>query len=310
MSTLPVVKGAITYLPFVSNFTQRKTGGTNSARYCYSVWLRHIVMAEKNGLNPYPVVIAELGPGDSLGIGLAGLISGSDKYYAFDVIENSNAQRNKKIFDELVLLFRNRTPIPDVSEFPSAKPLLENYEFPYNIFSDEKLNKSLSESRLNEIRYSIENTNKENSSIQYKVPWYEKSILSQDSVDMIYSQAVLEHVIDLFNTYEAMRDWLKPDGFISHQIDFKSHGTSKYWNGHWQYSDFIWKIIKGRRSYLINRAPHSEHISILDKLNFKIICDIKIKAESKLKKNQLAEKFMSMSDDDFLSSGTFIQAVK
>ena len=31
-------------------------------------------MAKANGLNPYPEVVAELGPGDSLGTGLAALI--------------------------------------------------------------------------------------------------------------------------------------------------------------------------------------------------------------------------------------------
>lgn len=32
-------------------------------------------MAKKNGLNPYPKIVAELGPGDSLGIGLADTLS-------------------------------------------------------------------------------------------------------------------------------------------------------------------------------------------------------------------------------------------
>jgi len=32
------------------------------------------------------------------------------------------------------------------------------------------------------------------SMIQYKVPWYNFNIVEKESVDMIFSQAVLEHV--------------------------------------------------------------------------------------------------------------------
>lgn len=47
------------------------TGRKNSARYCYAVWLRHFVIANKDGilLSP-PKVVVELGPGDSIGIAI------------------------------------------------------------------------------------------------------------------------------------------------------------------------------------------------------------------------------------------------
>jgi len=80
--------------PSISKYVGKGTGGTDSARYCYSVWLRHLVMAKKNDLNPYPKIVAELGPGDSIGIGLAALISGCEKYYGFDVVEYANIERN------------------------------------------------------------------------------------------------------------------------------------------------------------------------------------------------------------------------
>ena len=53
------------------------TGGTDSARYCYTIWLRHLSILYKNGFTKIPDTIAELGPGDSIGTGLAGLLSGS-----------------------------------------------------------------------------------------------------------------------------------------------------------------------------------------------------------------------------------------
>ena len=52
-------------------------------------------MAYKNGLLYQPTTISELGPGDSLGIGLAGLISCANRYYALDVVKfAADNQRN------------------------------------------------------------------------------------------------------------------------------------------------------------------------------------------------------------------------
>jgi hypothetical protein len=266
-------------------------------------------MAKKNGLNPYPKIIAELGPGDSLGVGLAALISGCDKYFAFDVVEHLKTEKNIQIFDELVSLFRNRVAIPGDNEFPRLKPYLEEYSFPGDILDESRLHDVLDESRIKKIRDAIIRP-KINSLIQYKVPWYDYSILEKECLDMVYSQAVLEHVDDLRNTYKSMQLWLKPTGFISHQIDFKCHGTAAEWNGHWCYSDFIWKLIRGKRPYFLNREPHSTHLAILKEQGFKILCDKRINAESIFTLDDLSPRFRSISEDDLTTSGAFIQAIK
>lgn len=310
MKPKQLIYGIATFVPGVNQLRIRGTGGTDSARYCYSVWLRHLIMAKRNGLNSFPRIVAELGPGDSLGIGLATLISGCDKYFAFDVIEHANVERNTRIFDELVTLFKNRTPIPGDDEFPNVKPTLEEYDFPVDILGENRLQYSLEEPRIKRIRDSISDFHRKDSVIQYRVPWYDASILEKESVDMVYSQAVLEHVDDLRGTYRAMHSWLKSTGYISHQIDFKCHGTADDWNGHWAHSDFVWKLIRGKRPYLLNREPHSTHIAILDEEGFRVVCDKTIRSESRLTINELAPKFRSISSDDLITSGVFIQAVK
>ncbi len=302
--------GIATFVPGVNDLHLKGRGGTDSARYCYSVWLRHLVMAKKNGLNPDPKIVAELGPGNSLGVGLAALIAGGDKYFAFDVVEYANAEKNQKIFDELVELFKNRTPIPGEDEFPQVKPCLEEYEFPAYILDENRLQYALEPSRIEKIRNSIGDFQHKDSLIQYKATWYDTSGLEKESVDMIYSQAVLEHVDDLEGTYRAMYLWLKPTGYISHQIDFKCHGTADDWNGHWAHSDLMWKLMRGSQPYLINREPHSTHIKILSEAGFKIICDLKYELESRFTTSELAPKFKSISGDDLIISDAFIQAVK
>lgn len=225
-----------------------------------------------------------------------------------DIVEHANIDRNLKIFNELVTLFKNLEDIPGEDEHPGVKPYLDTYEFPRNILADNRLEHALEKNRIDRIRNSISNPNHENSIIKYRVPWFDSNVVEKESMDLIYSQAVLEHVDALRNTYKSMRLWLKPDGLISNQIDFKCHGTAQEWNGHYTYSDFIWKLIRGRRPYLLNRETYSKHIDILKEEGFKIVCNKTIKSRSNINRNSLAERFKYISDDD--TSGAFIQAIK
>ena len=97
---------------------------------------------------------------------------------------------------------------------------------------------------------------------------------------------------------------------MSHRIDFRCHGTAKEWNGHWAYSDFLWGLIKGRRSFFINRVPHSKHVDLLRQYGFEVLYDIKNTDTAGIGRNQLASRFENMSDDDLTTRGAFIQAVR
>lgn len=307
------------YIPPLRKLRKSGTGGTTSSRYCYSVWMRHIVMACKNGIPFNARSLVEIGPGDSLGIGLTGMLAGIDNYFAVDAVEHTNIERNAAIFDELVALFSTRSNIPDELEFPEVIPRLDVYEFPYNIFPDDIFNDLLSVSRVESIRSVLLNMNNLTGggasigygvSISYKAPWYAHDIIEENSVDMIISQAVLEHVNDLGFLYGAMSRWLKRGGLMSHTIDFRSHGFAKKWNGHWAYSDRIWKMITRGRPYSINRAPHSVHLELLKQHGFDIICDIKFKDFSGINRKDLYSRFADLSDEDMTTSRAFIQAVK
>lgn len=131
-----IIKGLLSYTPVKPLLIRKGTGGTDSARYCYSVWLRHLVLLYQNGMKEHPKIIAELGPGDSLGIGMAAILTGAEKYFAFDVIKHSNLKQNISILEELINLFLNQTDIPDESEFPDVKPKISNYSFPKEILPD------------------------------------------------------------------------------------------------------------------------------------------------------------------------------
>ena len=302
--------GISTYFPGLSRFHAKGTGGI-TARYCYAVWLRHLVMAKKNGLLVIiPKIVGELGPGDSVGIGLAALLSGAEMYYGMDVIKHVSLRKNLSILDELIDLFKKRENIPDEREFKNLNPHLDSYKFPSAILTDEHLSFCLDDDRVKQIRNSLEDSDNKLSMIRYIAPWNSTELIKSESVDMIYSQAVLEHVDDLFGAYQAMRLWLKPGGYISHQIDFKSHGLTDQWNGHWTFSDLTWKLMRGRRAYLLNRQPHSTHIRFLKELGFVIRCDEKTELPSKIHRQQLASAFKNMAQEDIVISGAFVQAEK
>jgi len=301
--------GISTFVPGVAAVFGRGGGDTKSARYCYSVWLRHLVTAFANGMKQHPRVVAELGPGDSLGVGLAALVSGADRYHAFDVVRHAQVKRNLTVLDELVDLFRSRADVPGPAEFPEVQPLLQSYAFPRHILDDAQLAAALADDRLARLRESVQAQNTAGSMIDYRTRWFDEKAVERDSVDLLFSQAVLEHVDDLPGSYRAMRLWIKPEGVLSHQIDFRCHSTARAWNGHWTYSDVAWRLIRGRRSYLLNREPYSTHLRLLAENGFAFMGGQTANLESHLERSTLAPRFQHLTEQDLTTSSALIQAV-
>ncbi len=311
MRIRPILRGLKSYLPFFSA-TPTGTGGTISARYCYGVWLRHQVVLDENGLDPHPRVVAELGPGDSLGIGLAALLSGVQRYIALDVVAHAAPERNLAVFDELAVLFRDRAPVPDDAEFPQVHPQLGGYDFPAHILDAGRLQRALTPARLQKIREDLASLYDpaEGVFVNYICPWLEADAVQAGSVDLVFSQAVLEHVDDIRFTYRACHRWLKPGGVMSHQIDFKSHGITDAWNGQWGYPDWLWTITRGKKPYFINREPLSAHLAAIQEAGFEIVRVLPVRREGGLRRRELAGRFRSLSDDDLSTASAHILARK
>ena len=269
--------------------------------------MRHRVLLEAHGGLKMPKVVAEIGPGDSIGVGLAALIAGAERYYGFDVMAYSIPALEQQIFEELVELFAKEEPIPGEEEFPSIKPRLDSYAFPSHIFSKAYLKEVLLPERIERLREALKGRNKDSTDIiSYKVPWSEDHILEPRSVDWIFSQAVLEHVEDLEQSYTAMANWLKPGGVTSHQIDFRCHGASPFWNGHWAFSPFIWKLIKGSALYLLNRKTYEDHVALMKKNGFHFCYEQRSIGENGLPVKKLAAAYRNLSAKNLETSGAFI----
>ncbi len=308
-----IIKGIMSFLPGSKILSRRERGGANSARYCYSVWLRHLILAHQHGVCKIPRVVAELGPGDSLGIGIAALLSGAGSYCALDVVKFIRAEQNLKILDEMLSLFEIQSPVPDEVEFPQIFPRLKDYSFPCDILDNDTLEKSLSSTRVSEIRTALKEpalAGDHSSRISYSVPWDSGSVLRENSIDFIISQAVLEHVDEIDNAYSSMYRWLKPGGYISHEIDFKSHGITSDWDGHWRYGDVLWRIVRGKRKYLINREPLSSHLRCVESAGFDLKLLSRVQMPMQSPRIELAPRFAQLDDDDLTTSSAYVLAHK
>ena len=178
----------------------------------------------ERGLIPRLNTVAEIGPGDSLGIGLTALLSGANNYFALDIAKTAYNYCNQDIFEELIILFKQRAPILNEEEEPKMLPQLKSYKFPDYIFSDEKLNQLLEGGRLNAIHGALIRLEKgrraavSNDSriinIRYFAPWNEHDVIENDSVDVMLAVAVMEHVEDINKVYAAAASWLKKVGFL------------------------------------------------------------------------------------------------
>lgn len=307
----PIVVGAIKYSGFLTRHLPVAAGATGNARYCYAVWMRHLVGLFNHNNGTIPGEVLELGPGDSLGAGLAALLSGAEQYWALEVIKYWDVERNLRIFEELVELFKNRTPIPDSNEFPLLRPTLENYQFPSEILSDNVLGESLQTRRLDQIRHEISVPDDPgNHFIKFRVPWYQTDIIRPASADFIFSQAALQHIDYINHAFFAMHTWLAPGGFMSHVIDYSSLGFTRLWNGHWAMTELEWRIMRGGRKFLTNRLPHSSYVSLHNQFNLRILQVKATTRPNELHHMQLVKKFRGLSEEDLTTFCSWIISVK
>ena len=242
------------------------TGGSGSARYCYSVWLRHVVRLGEAGLWNRPERVAELGPGDSIGTGLAALLTGASVYDGLDVVPYTDVDTSLSILDELADLVGKHEKVPDDSEFPEVWPKLTSYAFPDGLLDTRS---ELIAQRHRTIADDIRR-NAFSGVVRYRAPFDLLDSSLEHQVDLVWSQAVLEHVDDLDRTYRAMSNWLTPTGICSHVIDFRAHALSTRWDGHQMYPDWLLRVTRGRRRFLLNRQPLSRHLEGLMANGFEI----------------------------------------
>ena len=310
MRLAPLLKGILTFIPGSERVLPKTLASRNPpSAYYYGVWLKHLVYLRAGGLNDNPQVVAELGPGDSLGLGIAALLSGTRCYLALDVLAHADTASNLESLRVIAELMNARAARPNRG-WPDFDAYLDSRLFPGDILTEERLAESLQPARIDAIRHALQGQSGGDIEIAYRAPWNDAGVIRANTVDLVISQAVLEHVEDVPGTYAALYRWLKPGGLMSHQIDFDSHNITREFNGYRAVPEPVWRLAKGRRPYFINREPCSAHLKAMEQAGFEIISVQQHLREDGIPRRRLASRWKDISDSDLKCSGAFVQARK
>lgn len=316
-NTLRLMLGGLkSYFPVLHAGHEGAVGRTTGA-YCYSVWLRHLSIIARAVPSFAPRTVVELGPGDSLGVGCAALLSGAAQYVGLDVVAQADPVRDVKVLDELVELFEHHAPIPDGRVFPNLQPKLGSYQFPNRLFTDDGPRRiRLDPARLRAIRAALAERQEvlyDNLPIGYTAVWGPRT-LDRQSIDLVISQNALQDMSheparsELAGTFQAMARWLRKGGVMSHQIDFSFPGGAA-WNHHWRHSDAAWRLVRGNRPAFQNRAPLSTYLALCDENDFEVVSVKRVEQEG-IPREKAAPRFRDLPEDDFRTSSAHIVAVR
>lgn len=319
MELEPILHGFINFLPYSKHLAGivrkrfRQRAGEESywnravsARYCYGLWLKHATLLHQAGM-PFPDSVAEIGPGDSLGLGVTALLSGVRNYHAYDAERFARPAHDAGWVDDIAAMLRHREPRP-VKGWPDFDACLDAGLFPSGVLTPALLEDALTDTRIEEIRQSLAAVSPGSAGrIRYCAPWDPSSVPRRE-YDLIVSHSVLEYLKDPRDQFRAFATMLKPGGWMSHQIDLSSLGITRRWNGHLAYSDRLWKIASERLSHRPNRLLPQDYLDALRDTGFELVWSDRACRHDGLRRDHLATRFGQAADDEVNCAALFLIA--
>lgn len=129
--------------------------------------------------------------------------------------------------------------------------------------------------------------------------------LEAQSVDLIFSQAVLEHIRkrEFLSTMRECRRILKPCGVCSHRIDLRDHLAGALNN--LRFSEKVWEsefFVKS--GFYTNRIQYSQMVQLFNEANFQVqLTDVRRWPTLPISRHNLAKEFSTLPDDELCISG-------
>lgn len=129
--------------------------------------------------------------------------------------------------------------------------------------------------------------------------------IDAESVDLIFSQAVLEHVRkgEFLETMHECRRILRRGGICSHQIDLRDHLAGALNN--LRFSDQVWESdFFAKSGFYTNRIQYNQMLKLFDKVGFSVtVSGIRKWDTLPTPRKGLAEQFRGGATEELLISG-------
>lgn len=274
-----LIRSLISYIPGLEKVIRKSgTDGSNQAEYCFNIWRYHQSQILKHSNGIHNAVVGELGPGDSLGVGICAIFDGAKRYYGLDAIRHASQSVNDCVLSDLALNYREKF-------------------FHFSNLKKEQIRQELAGENPPKL-------------INYYAPWLDESSNIYSQFDLVLTNAVLEHILDIDMTYQRVFSMLKNGGLFSNVIDYGAHEFSNRWFDHLSYGPIMWKFLLHVRLYPISRYSHSQHLIAMKAAGFKIIYEER-RMSAKLEIDKIDKRLSPFfNDDDLATRSGYILAKK
>ncbi|WP_204138883.1 class I SAM-dependent methyltransferase [Halomicronema sp. CCY15110] len=241
-------------------------GYMESVEYSYSIFKTHF----ENVKPPKNFVSLELGPGDSVLSAIMNKAFGGSRCYLVDSGYFANFQ---------------------LSVYQKAETFLQASDLKFQSDRLTKLKDSASSPEqileLYDCQYLTDGLDSLHS-------------IPDKSVDLVWSQAVLEHVRqrDFVATMKELRRIIRENGKCSHTIDLKDHLGGSLNN--LRFSGRVWESeFMASSGFYTNRIRYSEMIRLFEATGFAVeVTDIQRWDSLPIPRAKLAQEFQHLSDDE------------
>ncbi len=251
-------------LPFNYQFWQNiglfRHGKMDNTQYAIEVFLSHVKKSEIKELKEKTIM--EVGPGDSISSAIISYSYGAKS----------------------ILLDVGRYAKTNTSTYLKLSNNLKKMGYsPPDIVASDNLEKILIKSSASYLTAGYKDLKK----------------IKSESIDLIYSQAVLEHISldDFKNTFNEFYRILKKGGVSSHQVDLRDHLDESLNN--LRFSEKIWESkLFTQSGFYTNRIRFDEMIAIFKDSKFNVEIKNILKWDKlPLPKSKLNKKFQSVPED-------------
>ena len=231
-----LIKIIISKLPIKYSFWKKvgifRHGGMDKIEYSKKIFFGHIGDIQKYRKIKKPIIL-ELGPGDGISSAIYSTVVDSPKIYLIDVKPFAN---------------KDISPYIDIiNTLPKDKSLK------FNIKKIKSINDILNELNASYLTDGLSSL---------------KSI-KDNSIDYLFSHSVMEHIrfSEVQQTIKEIYRILKPNGIISHNINYKDHLADSLNN--LRFPKKIWESdFFANSGFYTNRIPAIEMHNLFKKYNF------------------------------------------